>query len=114
MKLRNLLCRIALFGVSVWLLCFLFAATAIAIETPWITLQPDSETTTESAQAERDEPAGEKSETSTTERSGSETDPAPESIQKRGCGSTVAGTAMLFPVLLSVLFIGSNVSQKRD
>ncbi len=129
MKQQNLLRRVALFGAFVWLLCFLFAATAVAIDTPWVTLKPDSETTEEPAQTES--PADRESGTSATEQSGEEnapasvvqppansaptaSDPAPEPTQKRGCGSTVAGTAMLLPALLSVLFIGPSVSPKRE
>ena len=109
---------------SVLLFCFLFAVSASAIDTPWVTLQPDSETTEEPAQTESDEPtvgesesgipATERSETDPAPTGQSAASPAPEPIQKRGCGSTVAGTAMLFPVLLSALFIGSNVFQKRE
>ena len=118
--------KTVLFGFSVLLFCFLFAVSALAIDTPWVTLRPDSESTSEPAQTEGDEPTVGNSESGipATERSGSETDPAPagqsaaspapEPTQKRGCGSTVAGTAMLFPILLSALFIGSNVFQKRD
>ena len=122
----TILQKAILLSFSVLLFCFLFAVSASAIDTPWVTLQPDSESTSEPVQTESDEPTGGNSESGipATERSGSETDPAPagqsaaspapEPIQKRGCGSTVAGTAMLFPVLLSALFIGSNVFQKRE
>ena len=125
--------KTVLFGFSVLLFCFLFAVSALAIDTPWVTLRPDSESTSEPAQTEGDEPTvgNSESEIPATGQSEPETDPAsvgqpsadaaptasdpaPEPTQKRGCGSTLAGTATLFPVLLSVLFIGSNVFQKRD
>ena len=127
----TILQKAILLSFSVLLFCFLFAVSASAIDTPWVTLQPDSESTSEPVQTESDEPTGGNSESGIPATERSETDPAPvgqsaadaapaptspvpEPIQKRGCGSTVAGTAMLFPVLLSALFIGSNVFQKRE
>ena len=133
MKRRNLLSRIALFGISIWLLCFLFITVAAAIDTPWVTLQPDSETSEEPSetadtgfnqpetigevptteQSEKaTEPASDKQ--SAADAASAASDPAAGAGKKHGCKSTVAGTAILLPALLSVLFIGSNVFQKRE
>lgn len=118
---------------AIFVICMLLSPKAAAVDTPWMAIQPDTGTaenaSVESPQTTSETQAGDPAETvdlsdalmtngetgrNTDSQKTNETDPAPESIQKRGCGSTVAGRAMLLPVLLSVLFIGSNVSQKRE
>lgn len=136
MKQRDFWGRIALFGASVWLLCLLFATAVAAIDTPWVTLKPDSETTgepdgtapvtTEATSAEpATVPTGTAEETTAgeeavstapaAEKTAPQTNsPAPEPTKKRGCGSTVSGTIVCVPLLFSALYIGRSVSLKRE
>ena len=129
MKQRNLLCAIAGFGLCVCLICILLATAVTALETPYIPLTPDSETTekvNQSSDTESNQPktseeikqpldteihSTEKTEDPATDHP-SDTDAIPttgdsatEFFKKHGCKSTVSGAVVCFALLFSALGI---------
>ena len=129
MKQRNLLRAIICFGLCVCLLGILLATAVTALETPYIPLTPDSETTenvdpptdTETDQPQTTEEieqpldteihSTEKTEDPATDHP-SDTDAIPttgdsatEFFKKHGCKSTVSGAVVCFALLFSALGI---------
>lgn len=121
MKRKTVLRSLIGYAVLVWLFCAVFAVSAQAIDTPWLPLQPDSETTPEPVTDAPEPMSGEpRQETGEPVSDGSRqqepeetpvpvTEPtatAPAPAGKRGCKGTVTGWAILIPVSFAVVRIG--------
>lgn len=107
--------------VAVFVICMLFSPKAAALDTPWMTIQPDTGTAENASgdppQTTSETQAGDPAETvdlsdalmtngetgrNTDSQKTNETDPAEKKVsEKRGCRSTVHGAVLLCPLLLS-------------
>lgn len=121
--------RIAVVGISVWLLGLLFALTVAALDTPWIPMSPDA---TEVGSEQSNESSTVKSEEITApsahELTDLESDPEAEqdtsavpmqnsegsrSESKKGCGSSLSGIVLFLPLLAFAAAVTCKKSTKR-
>ena len=112
---------------AIFVICILlFPPKAAALDTPWITMQPDAETTENAPgdppQTTFETQAGDPSETvefsdalKTSEETGNNANSAEQKATgKRGCRSMVHGANLLFPVLLSAgILLQKNKNRNR-
>lgn len=110
---------------AVFAICVLFFLKAAALDTPWVTMQPDAETTEnvagESPQTTSGTQAGDPVETADlsdaltadTETGNNANSAAQKAFKKRGCRSTVHEGVLLFPLLFSAGVLLKNKNRNK-
>lgn len=111
---------------AIFVICILFLPKAAALDTPWITMQPDAETTENAPgdppQTTFETQAGDPSETvefsdalKTSEETGNNANSAEQkAIGKRGCRGTVHEGVLLIPLLFSTgVLLQNNKNRNR-